>query len=155
METAGPSGSASSWSLRSGRSDDADAVLALWTAAGAEPTSTDDPRSIRALLRHDASALVVAQIDVHIVGTIIAGFDGWRGNLYRLAVDPAYRRRGMAMDLVREAERRLAARGSRRITALVVTSHTHARAFWESADYRYDERMGRYVRQIESPQLPL
>ena len=53
-----------------------------------EPTSTDDPRSIRALLRHDASALVVAQIDVHIVGTIIVGFDGWRGNLYRLAVIP-------------------------------------------------------------------
>jgi ribosomal protein S18 acetylase RimI-like enzyme len=46
------------------------------------------------------------------VGTIVAGWDGWRGSLYRLAVLPAARRRGTALRLVADGERRLAEKGA-------------------------------------------
>jgi ribosomal protein S18 acetylase RimI-like enzyme len=68
-----------------------------------------------------------------VVGTIIAGWDGWRANVYRLAALPSARRRGIALRLVAEAERRLAAKGARRISAIVMSEHDPAVALWLAA----------------------
>jgi ribosomal protein S18 acetylase RimI-like enzyme len=83
---------------------------------------------VRALCVHDPEALIAAESEDEIVGSVIAGFDGWRGNLYRLAVHPKLRRQGLARALVAEAEGRLAARGAKRITALVVAEHSDAKS---------------------------
>jgi ribosomal protein S18 acetylase RimI-like enzyme len=56
----------------------------------------------------------VAECDGEIVGTLIAGFDGWRINLYRLTVHPHMRRHGLGGAMVTEAEARLVRRGARR-----------------------------------------
>jgi ribosomal protein S18 acetylase RimI-like enzyme len=34
------------------------------------------------------------------VGTLVAAWDGWRGNMYRLAVLPEHRRAGIGRELV-------------------------------------------------------
>ena len=70
------------------------------------------------------------------------------GNIYRLAVHPEYRRRGLAGRLVSEVEECLALKGVKRITALVEKDHTWAVAFWESADYELDVRMVRFVHNL-------
>jgi ribosomal protein S18 acetylase RimI-like enzyme len=80
-----------------------------------------------------------------------SGWDGWRGNIYRLAVSPAYLRRGIARALVGEAERRLCGMGARRISALVESDHQWATDFWDSlgaSGYRHDERMRRCVKTL-------
>ena len=83
-----------------------------------------------------------------LVGTIVAGWDGWRGNLYRLAVLPTARRRGIALRLVAEAERRLAEKGAIRLSALVMSEHDPAVALWLAAGYARDPRVGRFVRSL-------
>jgi len=123
---------------------DVDALLALWAAADAVPSVTDDVRSVRAAIALDA--MLVAEVDGTVIGSVIAAFDGWRGNMYRLAVHPDHRRRGIAAQLVTEGERRLAAAGSCRITALVVAEHDHATAFWRAVGYEHDERITRFVK---------
>jgi hypothetical protein len=40
------------------------------------------------LISEPAASLLVATIDNQIVGSVIGGWDGWRGNIYRLAVTP-------------------------------------------------------------------
>lgn len=122
--------------------------MTLWLGSGAAPTMTDDPASVRALVALDPEALVLAEEDGEIVGTIIAGFDGWRANLYRLVVLPGARRRGVARALVSEAERRLKQRGAPRANALVVLDHPHAVGFWQSVGYERDDRMGRWVKTL-------
>ena len=136
------------WVQRSGRHEDADAVVELWRVAEAEPSVTDDPHSVRQLIAHDPDALIIAEMDGHVIATIVAGFDGWRGNLYRLAVHPEFRRRGIALALVAEAERRLAGRGARRVNALVVAAHPAAVRFWDAAGYSLDGRIGRHVKTL-------
>ena len=99
------------------------------------------------VIRRDA--LLVAEIDGRVVGSLIAAFDGWRGNLYRLAVEPSHRRRGVARELVAEGERRLAAVGCRRISALVLRDEGPATALWAAAGYERAERIVRYVKTTD------
>ena len=72
---------------------DVDAVLDLWAAARSAAASTpDDAEAVVRLLEDGDGALIVAEADGRIVGALVAGWDGWRGTCYRLAVLPAYRR---------------------------------------------------------------
>ena len=138
MTVAGPGSPDHTVTLRPGRGTDVPAVLTLWVAAGARPTSTDDRSSLMALLGRDPEALLVAEIDGRMAGTLIATWDGWRGSMYRLAVLPDVRRRGIAALLVGQAEARLRALGCRRVQALVVGDDEGAGAFWTAVDYSPD-----------------
>jgi ribosomal protein S18 acetylase RimI-like enzyme len=134
--------------VRIGREADLDAVIALWAAAGSEPTVTDDVGSLRRLLARDADALLVADGDGTIVGSLVAGFDGWRGSLYRLAVHPTWRRHGLGRALVRAGEARLAALGAARLDAIVVDTEDGALAFWAAVGYERQRERARFVRTL-------
>jgi ribosomal protein S18 acetylase RimI-like enzyme len=150
--------------VRPARRSEIPAVLALWREADAVPSISDDPASLRRLLDTSEDALLVAETADNpepggpepggpgaggrLVGTIVAGWDSWRGNLYRLAVLPAARRRGIALRLVAEAERRLAEKGAIRLSALVMSEHDPAVALWLAAGYARDPRVGRFVRSL-------
>jgi ribosomal protein S18 acetylase RimI-like enzyme len=123
------------WTIRPAAAADVPAVLGVWREAGAEVTLTDDPGSLKALLGHDRGALLVAEEAGRVVGTIVAGWDGWRGSMYRLAVLPAARRRGLGTALVRAAEERLTAAGARRVGAIVLDDEEGAQAFWMAVGY--------------------
>jgi ribosomal protein S18 acetylase RimI-like enzyme len=135
-------------SLRPGQARDAGAVVRLWKLAGARPTTTDDASRVRALVAHDPGALVVAEAGGELVGTLIAGWDGWRVNFYRLVVHPDWRRRGIATALVEAAERRLVESGATRAAAMVVTEDSHAVRFWEAAGYTAQHFMSRHARDL-------
>ena len=139
-------------SIRRGRPEDIGQVLKLWARAGASPTITDTSEALAQLLGSSQSILLLADIDGQLAGTVIGGWDGWRGNIYRLAVVPEYRRRGVASALMREVDAALLAMGARRITALVERDHPWAVGFWnalERAGYRYDPTMTRYVKNFQ------
>jgi ribosomal protein S18 acetylase RimI-like enzyme len=133
--------------VRRAEPHEATTVLELWLRAGAVPSVTDDVAAVELLLARQPDALLVAEADGgEIVGSLVAGFDGWRANLYRLAVAPEHRRRGVAAALVTEAERRLRAAGCRRASALVVHDDPGARACWAALGYEPDPRVARYVK---------
>jgi ribosomal protein S18 acetylase RimI-like enzyme len=134
--------------IRRATTDDVEIVLRLWREADAVVSTTDDPVALRTLLARDGDALLIADIDGSAVGTVIVGWDGWRANLYRLAVVPAWRRRGIARVLVRSGEERLRALGARRAAAVVVAEHEHASAFWRAAGYELDGRVGRFAKML-------
>ncbi len=139
-------------SIRECGQEEAASLLALWRKAGATVTVTDTVEDIRRVISHSAAIVLVAEQDGHIAGSVIATFDGWRGNLYRLAVDPDYRRQGLARKLVDEVNSRLARMGVKRITALVEKDHPEAVGFWNAQGYQHDQTIVRYVRNLGTPQ---
>jgi ribosomal protein S18 acetylase RimI-like enzyme len=135
-------------SIRACRLEDIGMVLELWRHADATPGVIDNADDLRRAVADSPAHVLVAEVDGRLVGSIIGTFDGWRGNIYRLAVQPDYRRRGVARALVAEVERRLTAQGARRITALVENDHAWAMNFWEAVGYAVDERVVRRVRNL-------
>ncbi len=135
--------------VRTCRLGEASAVLELWRQARTEhATMADHLEDAQRLLSEMPGSLLVADDDGVIVGALIAAWDGWRGNMYRLAVPAEHRRRGIGSALVRAGEEHLRRRGARRITALVAYEDEVAATFWESAGYPRDREIGRRVRNL-------
>ena len=135
------------WTIRSASVQDIAAVLDLWTAAGSLPSVSDSPEGLARLLAADPQALLVAERDGVLVGSLIAAWDGWRVSFYRLAVSPEHRRQRLATMLLKEGERRLRKRGAVRLTAIVAEDEAGAVAFWRAAGYERQKNRARFVRQ--------
>jgi ribosomal protein S18 acetylase RimI-like enzyme len=131
--------------LRPATAEDIAGVLGLWREA-AEPTSTDTAEALGNLLRHDPGALILAATDASVVGSVIAGWDGWRGAIYRLAVAPDHRRSGLGLSLLRAAEERLTGLGGQRLHAIVVEANADAVAFWTATDWEHQDGQLRFAK---------
>jgi ribosomal protein S18 acetylase RimI-like enzyme len=141
--------SAEEITIRRCRTQDARAVLELWAQERSEHASTADrAEDVERLIAGSPAALLVAERGGEIVGALIAGWDGWRGNMYRLVVREGHRREGIGIALTRAGEEYLRGRGVRRITALVAFEDDAAGAFWESAGYPQDHEIDRRVRNL-------
>jgi ribosomal protein S18 acetylase RimI-like enzyme len=135
--------------VRACRPSEASAVLELWELTRSEHATTPDrPDDLQRLLSHDAGSLLVADAGGAIVGALIAASDGWRGNMYRLAVRVEHRRAGIGLALVRAGEQHLGRLGANRITALVAYEDDIAVSFWKAAGYPQDHEIGRHVRNL-------
>ena len=134
--------------LRTGTEYDVDGVLAFWQTATTVPSATDDAESLVALLGRSPDALIMAEDDGALVGTAIAGWDGWRGALYRVAVRPDARRRGIASAMIAEGERRLRAHVARRLHMIVNVDEEPAQKFWRSVGYERTDQ-SRFVKTLD------
>jgi ribosomal protein S18 acetylase RimI-like enzyme len=134
------------WTIRDATADDIDHVLELWDAGGGPPSVSDTREGLRRLLTADPRALLLAEVDDLVVGSLIAAWDGWRGSFYRLVVRSDRRRQGIAMALLREGERHLQTQGAVRLTAIVADEDPAAVGFWKAAGYRRQHDRARFVR---------
>ena len=128
--------------------EDIESVLELWRVSDATASVTDTSHDLRLTLDSGASSVIVAQSGDGIIGSIIGTFDGWRGNIYRLAGHPDYRRRGIARRLVSEVETWLRDQEAKRVSALVEKDHPWATGFWDTTEFVLEPLDLRYVRDL-------
>ncbi|WP_169986536.1 MULTISPECIES: GNAT family N-acetyltransferase [unclassified Microbispora] len=134
--------------VRNGALEDVEAVLRFWREAAENTDRHDDAAKVVALIERDPEALLIAEIGGRMVGTLIAGWDGWRAHLYRLAVDPAHRRMGIGSRLIRAAEERFREFGAFRADAMVLHDNDLAHHAWTAAGYAPQTDCGRWVRRL-------
>jgi len=134
--------------VRSATLPDIDAVLAFWREAAEGTSISDDRDGVARLITRDPDALILAERDGRLVGSVIAGFDGWRCHLYRLAVHPAHRRQGIGSALLTAAEERFVALGGRRGDAMVLERNETGQHAWRAAGYAPEEHWRRWVKHL-------
>ncbi|GAA2508550.1 GNAT family N-acetyltransferase [Streptomyces gobitricini] len=136
--------------IRAASPADLDTVLAFWKVAAEGTSISDDRDGVERLVARDPGALILAERGGDLAGTVIAGFDGWRCHLYRLAVHPGHRRRGVGAALLAAAEERFVLLGGRRADAMVLDRNEPAHHAWRAAGYARQPEWSRWVRPLRS-----
>jgi ribosomal protein S18 acetylase RimI-like enzyme len=137
--------------LRPASAADLAAVLAFWQLAAEDAHRPGDSAdALEALLARDPEALILAvdPATSELVGTVIAGWDGWRCHLYRLAVRPERRRAGIGRLLVDAAEARFRAFGGTRADAMVLDENDLAHRAWRAGGYAPQSEWSRWVKPL-------
>jgi len=83
--------------------------------------------------------LLVGVLDDQIIASVMIGYEGHRGWINYLAVDPAYQKRGFARQMMLEAENRLKALGCPKINLQVRESNSGVIQFYEKIGYKKDQ----------------
>lgn len=125
--------------IRPFEAGDEEAVIALWGRCDLVRPWNDPRKDIRRKLKVRPEMFLVGVSEGNIVACVMAGYEGHRGWLNYLAVDPEHRRRGLARAIVAEAERLLRAAGCPKINLQVRTSNQEVIEFYRRIGYAVDE----------------
>ena len=138
-----------SFRLRTAVPTDVDGLVGLWRDAAENAGRPVDTRAaVGALIDRDPDALIVAEDEGVLVGSVIAGWDGWRAHLYRLAVRPDRRRQGIGGALLAAVEERLRALGARRIDAMVLDRNELGQRLGPARGHRRQDEWSRWVTSV-------
>ena len=120
-----------------------DGVKALWEACFPDdPPHNRAEAAIPAKLAQEDGLLFVAEGQAgEVQGTVMAGYDGHRGWLYAVAVEPALRQRGIGRALVEHACAELAARGCGKVNLQVRQGNEAAAAFYDELGFVREPRI--------------
>jgi ribosomal protein S18 acetylase RimI-like enzyme len=121
---------------------DTDAVIALWECCGLVRPWNDPRKDIARKLRVQPDMFLVGESDGRVVATVMAGYEGHRGWINYLAVEPGLRRGGLARALMDEAERRLRALGCAKVNLQVRRGNRDVVAFYTRLGYTEDDVIG-------------
>ena len=138
------------YAIRNASVTDVPTLLALWESAAENDSRPADTReAVLALLHRDPAAVLVAcAADGELAGSIIAGWDGWRYHLYRLAVRPDWRRQGVGSALLDAAEARFKALGATRADAMVLSGNSLGQRLWRASGYTEQREWRRWVKTL-------
>jgi ribosomal protein S18 acetylase RimI-like enzyme/AcrR family transcriptional regulator len=124
--------------IRPFRASDTDAVVALWQVCGLTRPWNDPRKDIARKLTVQPELFLVAERGGTLVGTAMAGYDGHRGWVNYLAVDPAAQRRGLGHTLMAQVEQRLEALGCPKVNLQIREGNEPVMAFYRALGYARD-----------------
>ena len=111
------------------------AVLALWQACGLTRPWNPPEGDLDRAVQSPSSAVLVAEEDGLLQGSVMVGYDGHRGWVYYLSVQPELLKSGLGQKLMTAAEDWLRARGCRKVELMVRNSNDGVIGFYEAIGY--------------------
>jgi ribosomal protein S18 acetylase RimI-like enzyme len=117
-------------------------VAALWHEVFPEDPPHHEPAAVIARkLACQRELFFVGLLEGQVVGTVLAGYDGVRGWIYKMAVRQRCQRHGVGTALMRHAEEALAALGCSKINLQVRVTNQGVIAFYRRLGYAVEERV--------------
>lgn len=115
------------------------AVVALWHRCGLTRPWNDPGRDIDRKLAVQPELFCVGEVDGAVVASVMAGYDGHRGWMNYLAVDPGMQGRRYGHALVAHVEAALAAVGCPKVNLQVRAGNAAVLGFYAALGYAQDD----------------
>jgi ribosomal protein S18 acetylase RimI-like enzyme len=135
--------------IRPYRREDAEAVVALWRRCELVVPHNDPWKDIARKLKVDPAGFLVGECDGALIATCMIGYEGHRGWINYLAVDPAHQKQGFARQMMETAEAKLRALGCPKIQLLVRASNAPVAEFYRRIGFQADEVIS-FGKRLES-----
>ena len=132
---------------------DEQAVIDLWKRCGLTRPWNNPQADIARKLAVDPDLFLVGVLDGEIVATVMGGYEGHRGWINYLAVDPAQQRRGFGGLMMEAVEVRLLARGCPKINLQVRDTNQEALGFYRAIGYAVDPVVSLGKRLVVDPPM--
>ncbi|MGD8946179.1 MAG: GNAT family acetyltransferase [Desulfobacterales bacterium] len=131
------------------REKDAKEVIELWYKCNLVVPSNNPRADIDRKLMVDRELFLLGILKGKIIATVMGGYEGHRGWINYLAVDPAYRRNEYGRRMMQEVEKRIRDRGCPKINLQVRASNDAVIQFYRSLGYTDDNVIGLGKRLVE------
>jgi ribosomal protein S18 acetylase RimI-like enzyme len=132
---------------------DEETVVSLWRRCDLIRPWNDPHKDIHRKLRVRPDMFLVGEVEGRVVATVMAGYEGHRGWMNYLAVDPLHRRKGFARGMVMAAETLLRESGCPKVNLQVRSSNSEVIAFYRRLGYSPDDvvSMGKRLERDDLP----
>lgn len=125
--------------IRKFRESDRSAVIALWKACALIRPWNNPDKDIDRKLKFQPELFFVCTKDSAVVASAMAGYDGHRGSVFYLAVDPAHQGKGYGQALMAHIEATLQALGCPKINIVVRATNEKVLGFYKNLSYSKDD----------------
>jgi ribosomal protein S18 acetylase RimI-like enzyme len=115
------------------------AVIELWRKCNLTLPQNDPKKDIARKLKVNPELFLVGVEGNKVIATVMGGYEGHRGWVNYLGVDPAYRKKGLGRQMIESIEKILLERGCPKINLQVLANNTEAMTFYERIGYKKDE----------------
>lgn len=119
--------------------NDYDSIIDLWSRAGLKLSSSDTMEGLKNKLRRDPDLFFVLEDSFRIIGVVMGSYDGRRGWINHLAVDPEYQGKSIGQIMISELESRFRKIGCEKINLLIEMENQNVQKFYKKQGYRQDE----------------
>ncbi len=137
--------------IRKFRDQDRKAVISLWQRCGLLVPWNHPDLDIDRKLQVQSELFLVGEIDGEVVATAMGGYEGHRGWINYLAVEPEMRHKGLGMMMMKRIEEGLSGMGCPKINLQVRESNLDVIRFYEKIGYSSDHVIGFGKRLSEDP----
>jgi ribosomal protein S18 acetylase RimI-like enzyme len=135
--------------IRRFREGDRGQIISLWARCDLTRPWNNPDADIDRKVSHGDGGLLVATRGDDVIGSVMAGYDGHRGWINYLAVDPSERQHRLGSRLMGAAEEHLRELGCPKINLQIRATNLDARSFYEHLGFLEDEVVGMGKRLID------
>jgi ribosomal protein S18 acetylase RimI-like enzyme len=138
--------------IREFREQDRKAVISLWRRCGLLVPWNHPDLDIDRKLGVQSELFLVGVIEDSVVAVAMGGYEGHRGWINYLAVDPGMRRKGLGRMMMERIEAGLRDMGCPKINLQVRESNLDIIRFYEKIGYSSDHVIGFGKKLVEDPE---
>ncbi len=125
------------------------AVIELWQKCGLNRPWNNPKLDIERKVKVNPELFLIGLIDGEIVAVVMGGYDGHRGWIHYLAVDPSHQRQGLGRQMMAAIERKLLDTGCPKINLQVRVDNDDVVAFYENIGYTTEPRVSLGKRLVD------
>lgn len=125
--------------IRNYNLQDESQVIELWNKCKLVKPWNDPKQDIKRKIRKDPEYFLVGILNNKIIATVMGGYEGHRGWINYLAVDPEYQRKGYGKTLMKTIEEKLSSNGAPKINIQIRSANKSVIGFYKSIGYKIDD----------------